>query len=128
MAKKAVKEKKYRTFEAMIRGHKVLNYNQILKLNEPVLEPFIEEEEWANDVAGANIFACMDSGRALVKILKKHNLHVITLSIFDGEEDEEGESSCTYSYSTGFHWVNRERYYLCRNKTPALYEDVVDFD
>lgn len=131
-SKKTVKEKKYKSFEAMRKGHKILTFAEIHALNEPSLTPFIEEEEWGKDgeIEGAYLFACMDSGRAIESILKKHKLHVITMSIFESEEEEMDEndpnyepSIDTYSYSTGFHWVNRERYFLCRVETPAFFED-----
>jgi hypothetical protein len=136
MAKKtkAVKEKKYKDFDAMIKGHKVLTYQELKDLNEPKLDAFLEEEEWSGGVEGGFIEGCIDSGRLVEKVLAKHNLHVITMSIFDHDEeedaDEEGEEAptpCTYSYVTGFHWVNRERYYLCQKKTAAFCEETIDF-
>lgn len=127
MAKKATqpKEKKYKNFNAMIKGHKVLTYQEIKDLKEPELDAFLEKEEWTNDIEGGSIFACMDSGRLLEQLLAKHGLHIITMSIFDSEEevDEEEPTPCTYSYSTGFHWVNREKYYLCRKHSAAWCEE-----
>ena len=125
---KVVREKKYKDFPAMVKGHGVLSYKELLALKEPDLEDFIECDGDDENSEG-HIFACMESGRALEKILKKHNLHVITMSIFvcddeDEDRDEDEPTPCSYSYSTGFHWVNRERYYLCRKKTPAFCEEI----
>lgn len=118
------KEVAYLSFNDMRKGHEILNREEILQLGEESLIPFLEEEEWEDEIEGAYLSACMDSGRAIEEVLQRHNLHVITESMYDSdEEDEDGHVEVTSVYQTGFHWVNRERYYLCRKKHAAILEE-----
>ena len=87
-----------------------------------------EHGEWAM------IYCSWSKQKKLDKILKKHNLNLITLSIFDAEvknetEDEDSEESppSSYTYTTGWNLVNREMWLFYKGpEIDAMCEEIVD--
>jgi hypothetical protein len=63
----------------------------------------------------ASIFACHDTNDMVREIAEKFDLQVVTYSIGDA-----------FSYSTGMHFVNRERYMFCRSKADGFCEEEME--
>lgn len=91
-----------------------------------------EAEDWGlldslEDHDGYAYIPACDCNRLMVEeMLKKHKLHIITLCLFDSEEeDEDGNNLTCYSYSTGFHHVNREGWLFCKSIEEALFEETI---
>ena len=65
----------------------------------------------------AAIFACSSTDNMTKEIAAKFNLQIVTYCMGDA-----------ISYSTGMHWVNREKYLFCKSKEQGWGEEIIDLD
>ena len=86
-------------------------------------EIFKDITEGENEEIGF-IFACYPHQKIVEKIMKKHNLKVITESIFDINDDK-----IAFCFRSGFTLCNRERWYFYRGKERKIdYEEILELD
>jgi hypothetical protein len=110
--------KRYRKFETWARHCGVMSKNHLLGFNE-----FRQDEMRGMFDEDGGIFACHSTAKIIAEFCKTYKgYHIATLTI------EDGEDACYYVYDNAIHFVNRERYYICRGlKHPAFYQDKVPY-
>ena len=74
--------------------------------------------EMVNDYVA--IYAHSGSKIKAEDFAKKNNLHVLTETINDNEDDQS-----VFSYSRGFAWVNRERYFFTAKNDEFCFDDIL---
>lgn len=108
----------YVSFEAFAKATRLITWKEAEALGLPLSPKWLVED--TNDFY--TIYACTDGEVLALDLSEAHKVHIVTESIVDGEDD------ITFCYSTGLHYVNRERYYLCRNDINAQYEEKIELD
>ncbi len=103
--------KNFETFEQMMEdqgGAKVTEY----------------PTPWDNDpdfeIVGDYIALYAHAGSKLqaIEFAKDNNLHVVTETLGDNENDE-----CQFSYFRGFAWINRERYFFTKKNDDFCFDE-----
>ncbi len=64
------------------------------------------------------VYAHSQSVEKAKKFAEDNNLYVLTETIEDGEEDSE------WSYSRGFSWVNRERFFFTKKNDDFCFAEI----
>ena len=122
--KNTPKVKEFKSFDEMMSELSGLTLKDAKKLSikDPDLNEMLKKE-LEDDGCHAYIYACYPNDALVRAFAETNGLNIITYSIEDGDE---GSSYC---YTTGMHYVNRERYYFCRSDAEAScceYEEMDD--
>ena len=115
--------KRYRKFETWARHCGVMSKNHLLGFNEFRLDPRVQLKGYSMIEDDGGIFACASTYEMLSEFIKTYKgYHIATMTI------EDGDKYCSYVYDNDLHFVNRERYYICRGlKHPAFYQERVAY-
>jgi len=115
--------KEFKDFDQMMMALSGLTYNELkgLKISDPELNKLFQKELEGSDEGYGYIFACFPHDPMVKALVAENDIQVITHSIFDGDDDITVDC-----FATGFHFVNRERYYFCRSREEAFCEEEWD--
>lgn len=121
MSKKLI-SKHCASWEAFTKYVGLIQYDEALELGiiTPNTAPDLVKE--IDDYLA--IYACSEGAKLVASLAQVHNLQIVTECIHDCVDDKK----VAYSFSTGMHFVDRERYYLCHNPVEAYFEEIIDLD
>lgn len=105
--------KKCRTFNGFMKTVGALTMEQAERMG-------IDMSEIEDHGGYASIKACYPNQPIIDAILKKYKLYPATRTITDVDE---GGISTVDTYSTGFHYVDREDWFLCKKNVDAWLEE-----
>lgn len=114
-------EKQYKDFDEMMTDLQGVTMDEAVKMKmtkglKSLKGVDLDSTFEVEDHSGyASIFACHATNDMVREIAEKFDLQVVTYSIGDA-----------FSYSTGMHFVNRERYMFCRSKADGFCEEEME--
>jgi hypothetical protein len=84
----------------------------------------ISKDDDAEEVGGyLALFAHSGSVKKAEHYAKMNKLFIVTESIYDSDNGD-----VVYSYSSGIHYVNRERFFFVKKDVDFIFEEQIDVD